>query len=317
VAYRSQFTETSLRMIAAHPLFGIGIGRYYVDSPLFLSPELAWIYGFENAHNYFLQIASEAGVLGFALFLVWIAGPIVDAARALMREPWDARLIGALCGIAVFLVACLAGHPFLVGEVAFPFWLAFGLLAALASSARWHAEDPAITPMPQTAVAARTPMARWIAVGVASVLVIVSVPVRGLRAPLSPPAVPQVEGFYDWETGPDGVRFRWTQQYASLFAPGDVRRIEIRARAPKEERERSEMGVEISADAVGLGRFLVTDQWSTIAIDLPPAPANGFHRVNLKMDRTWRPALAVAGSGDMRMVGVQIGDVRMVRAKQP
>ena len=52
VGFREQFIATSLRMIAARPLFGVGEGQYYRSSPLFLSPQLAWTYGVENAHNY-------------------------------------------------------------------------------------------------------------------------------------------------------------------------------------------------------------------------------------------------------------------------
>jgi len=47
--FRTQFNTTSARMIAARPIVGVGIGQYYRTSPLFLSPQLAWSYGFENA----------------------------------------------------------------------------------------------------------------------------------------------------------------------------------------------------------------------------------------------------------------------------
>jgi len=31
------------------------------------------------------------------------------------------------------------------------------------------------------------------------------------------------------------------------------------------------------------------------------------------VDRTWQPALYLAGSADLRMVGVQVGELRLVR----
>src|SRR5207244_2791403 len=117
-SYRVQFVEASARIIRAHPLFGIGVGRYYPESPLFLGPELAYIYGFENAHNNLLQIAAETGLVGFGLFAVWIAGGVALAARALARDPFDWRLLGALAGVLTFLATCLTGHPLLVSEVA-------------------------------------------------------------------------------------------------------------------------------------------------------------------------------------------------------
>src|SRR5262245_13674942 len=43
--FREQFFATSLRMIGARPVFGVGEGQYYGSSSLFLSPQLAWTYG--------------------------------------------------------------------------------------------------------------------------------------------------------------------------------------------------------------------------------------------------------------------------------
>ena len=134
VGFREQFNATSLRMIGARPLFGVGVGQYYRMSSLFLSPQLAWTYGIENAHNYFLQIGGELGLVGLGLFAIWIGAPVTQSARALARAPRDARLLGATGGVMVFLVTCLTGHPLLVGEVAYPFWIQFGLMTALAGS---------------------------------------------------------------------------------------------------------------------------------------------------------------------------------------
>ena len=71
---RVQFAETSFRMIRARPWFGIGVGQYYPTSPLFFSPTLASAYGAENAHDYFLQLAAELGMLGFAAYAILLAG---------------------------------------------------------------------------------------------------------------------------------------------------------------------------------------------------------------------------------------------------
>src|SRR5205823_10412958 len=61
--FRQQFVMSSLRVIGTHPYLGIGPGRYFRDSPNFLTPQLAWSYGSENAHNYFLQVTTEAGII--------------------------------------------------------------------------------------------------------------------------------------------------------------------------------------------------------------------------------------------------------------
>src|SRR5579864_7728730 len=121
-------------MIGARPVFGVGVGQYYPMSSLFLSPQLAWTYGSENAHNYFLQIGGELGLVGLGLFGVWLGSMIVRSGRALALVPGDARLLGAAGGVIALMATCLTGHPLLVGEVAYPFWIQFGLVLALAGS---------------------------------------------------------------------------------------------------------------------------------------------------------------------------------------
>jgi len=310
---RTEFNETSLRMVAARPLFGVGVGQYYPDALLFLGPQLAWKYGHENAHNNFLQIASESGLVGFGLFTLWMAGGITAAARALARRPDDWRLLGALAGVVAFLGTCLTGHPLLVTEVAFAFWLQLGLVAALGSSTLLNLD--AGTARASERTPSRTRSALRAAALVVGVLALGSLAVSALRDPLAPPSSRAVDGFYGWETGADGVRFRWSEQYMSLFVPGDVARVDIPVRAPKEERGRTPMGVELSLDGVGRGRFLADDRWTTISIDLSrPTPPIGMNRINLRVNRTWRPALLIPGSADMRVVGVQVGEYRVLRA---
>lgn len=309
---RTEFNQASLRMIAARPIFGVGVGRYYPDSLLFLSPQLAWTYGHENAHNNFLQIASESGLVGFGLFTLWMAGGLTAAPRALARVPHDWRLLGALAGGVAFLGTCLTGHPLLVTEVAFPFWLQLGLVAALGSSTLLNLD--AGTARPSARAPSRTRSALWAAATFVGLLALGSLAVSALRDPLAPPPSQAVDGFYGWETGADGVRFRWSEQYMSLFVPGDVARVDIPVRAPKEERGQTPMGIEVSLDGIGRGRFIAGDRWTTISIDLsPPTPPIGVNRINFKVDRTWRPALLIPGSTDMRGVGVQVGELRPFR----
>jgi hypothetical protein len=108
------------------------------------------------------------------------------------------------------------------------------------------------------------------------------------------------------------VRFRWTQEYASIFVPEDVTRVTIPVRVPNGARP---IGVEFSAGGVLTGRFTVGDAWSAIDVDVSPVPS-GVVRINFKSDRGWQPALFIAGNSDMRTVGIQVGEVRFVRARE-
>ena len=75
---RWELARTSVRMTAANPAFGIGIGRFYSRSGEFSSPELLATFPpavHENAHNNFLQILAELGIVGFGVlrWLLWSA----------------------------------------------------------------------------------------------------------------------------------------------------------------------------------------------------------------------------------------------------
>jgi O-antigen ligase len=310
VGFRQQFVQTSVRMIAARPLFGVGEGQYYLSSPFFLSPELASSYGAENAHNFFLQVGGELGLVGLMLFAIVLISPLARTARALACAPRDARLLGVGGGVTVFLITCLTGHPFLVGEVAYPFWMLFGLTAALAGA----------TLLSEAASAGRsravrsTPLApSWLAAAAAIVILIAS-PIATAKAAVSPPASQAVDGFFSWETLEDGTRFRWTGAYGSLFVPADVTRVEIPVRMPTDDRSIRAMGIEAMTGGVGRGRTLVDARWAIISLPLAPvAPPIQFKRIDLRVDRVWQPALYIAGSADMRKVGVQVGEPRLFR----
>ncbi len=202
-------------MMTARPLFGVGMGQYPRASRLFLSPQLAWSYGAENAHNYFLQIGAELGLVGLTLFAAWAGAGLWPAIRALGDRPRDARLLGSTAGVLALLGTCLTGHPLLVDEVAFPFWIQFGLVVGLAQSIVLN--EPAGFRHPS----GTSPGWRIASAALAAGLLIAGL-IGGAQGHLEPGASQAVDGFYGWETAEDGRRFRWTGRYASLFVPGDV-----------------------------------------------------------------------------------------------
>ncbi|MCU1381464.1 MAG: hypothetical protein JWL71_161 [Acidobacteria bacterium] len=307
--FREQFVEASVRMIRARPLFGVGEGQYYASSPLFLSPQLAWTYGAENAHNFFLQVGGELGLVGLGLFAAVVAAAVLRTGRALTWVPRDARLLGAGSGVAAFLITSFSGHPLLVSEVAYPFWIVFGLMSALAGSALLNQVMPGRV---ETSGSDAPRFRRSWPVAAAAAILIAS-PVIAAGTVMAPPASQSVDGFYAWETLKDGTRIRWTGQYASLFVPEDVSRVEIPVRLPAEGRL-APVGVEVMTGGVDRGRTLVDGTWAIISVPLAPAaPRVQFKRIDLRVDRVWQPALYIAGSADLRAVGVQVGEPRLFR----
>jgi hypothetical protein len=305
--FREQFVESSLRMMAARPWFGVGIGQYRRMSSLFLSPQLAWTYGIENAHNYFLQIGGELGVVGLGLFVVWLGAAIARAVRAVTLVPRDWRLLGVAAGVLGFLTTCLTGHPLLVPEVAWPFWIQLGLMLALAESTLLNHAPAADSRQRTTGLSRRL---RW-AAAAAGIAIVCAGTALTADAAVAPPALPSVDGFYAWETLDTGTRFRWTGPYASLFVPAEVTDVEIPMRLPVDGRSVKPMDVAITTSGIDRGRTMVGASWTVVRLHLPDTvPPTRYKRIDLKVDRVWQPALLIAGSADMRRVGVQVGDVR-------
>jgi O-antigen ligase len=88
--------KDTLRLIAAYPLFGTGLGNYSPAVLRYRTSELgaAWDY----AHNDYLQLLSELGAVGFGLAAALVCTLAAIAVRAALRgtDP-DERLFGLGC----------------------------------------------------------------------------------------------------------------------------------------------------------------------------------------------------------------------------
>lgn len=132
LAIRAEFLETSLRMWTTSPVLGVGVGAYYERSNEFMPPGIRAIYGRENAHNYFLQVATELGVIGFGIFLWWLGAALARVWQGAQRHASEAVLLAVVWGCAAYLLTCVTGHPFLVVEAAIPFWVSLAAGVAFA-----------------------------------------------------------------------------------------------------------------------------------------------------------------------------------------
>lgn len=135
LSIRGEFLQTSLDMMATAPVTGVGIGTYYTRSSEFMPPGLHAIYGHENAHNYFMQVGAELGLVGLLAFLWWLGRALGAGWMQVRREGWRGPAFAAVCACGAYLLTCVTGHPFLVVEVAAPFWAALGATAALGAAA--------------------------------------------------------------------------------------------------------------------------------------------------------------------------------------
>src|SRR5207237_1598421 len=85
---RVELWKGGVRLFLASPLTGVGIGMYEVAEGLSHGGRGKW----SAAHNSFLQLATELGLVGFTLFVALIALSIRSARRARRLARSDPRL---------------------------------------------------------------------------------------------------------------------------------------------------------------------------------------------------------------------------------
>ena len=311
--FRQQFVMSSFRVIGTHPYLGIGPGRYYRDSPNFLTPQLAWTYGSENAHNNFLQVTTEEGIIGFFVYATFFAGAIGLAFRGLSRRSGaaakaDWRLLGAVAGVIAFLGTCLMGHPLIVPEVAAAFFVQLALAASLGGSNVLNEnDDGGVRP-------AKTGRYEWPVI-LAGTIAFAVLPAWTLEKPLLPVHLEEVDGMYYADEGAAEDRpFHWTRGYGTVWVQNRGRVIDLPLRSPIAALTKEPTLVEITVGGRLLINQLVGEHWTTVRLNLPsPDPPLLFNRVSLKINRTARVADLIPGSSDQRVVGVQVGDFSIIR----
>jgi O-antigen ligase len=94
--------QSAVEMWSEHPWLGVGIGNYEVVYDRYALP--LWPLPLGHAHNYYLNVAAEAGVLGLgAYLLLWFAA-LVAAWRATRRAAgWSWGVALGVLGMLVHL----------------------------------------------------------------------------------------------------------------------------------------------------------------------------------------------------------------------
>lgn len=111
-----------IRMFASHPLLGVGIGNYPVAYPTY-HPR-GWHAALAHAHNYYINIAAEAGIAGLAAYLLFMGSALwytCAAARLVHDRVYRAAALGVTGALIatglhnIFDVLYVHGTPALIG----------------------------------------------------------------------------------------------------------------------------------------------------------------------------------------------------------
>lgn len=240
---RVSLATTGLRMAADHPVFGVGIGEFRERALEYTSADLVALFPIagagENAHNQWVQVLGETGIVGLLAFCAYWCGMLWPIARHTGSGP-RVPMVALGAGLTALLLSALLGHPFLTPFATLTTLLVAGILHGLS---------------PVTAGEGRR--GRWVAAVCIAALVI-SLPFRVVAARRAVDLDNVVVGATPIVAELEGVRFRRAEPHAVLFVRTDATIVEIPLRAE------SGVGcrVTVSVDGNAADEVYVTsDRW--------------------------------------------------------
>lgn len=132
IARRLFFYEGAWKAFLSSPVIGRGIGNFILFLPRFRSPDY-WMFRSEDivphAHNEFLEILSETGVIGFVCYSMLLGLFIYKMIGAIKQQSGHERtmLIGYFCAIIAVLIDSFASMNLRTIPVAVAWWMLTGL----------------------------------------------------------------------------------------------------------------------------------------------------------------------------------------------
>jgi len=124
---------SSLEMWKDFPLFGVGAGAYEWTFPMYQSEHTTNLRVF-TAHNDYLQILVELGIIGFTMLTVFLLVYFISVFLALKNEGLHSNLILILMvGVVAFLIQEIVETSFIIPAVSVVFFSLMGLVIALSN----------------------------------------------------------------------------------------------------------------------------------------------------------------------------------------
>jgi len=148
-AFRLDLWRVALHALRDRPILGWGIGSFYMAfaAVVLASPELGVGFREYGAHNSYLTLLAETGVIG-GLAFVWIVALLILPAflavaqdSLLLRRRLQAAALGA--ALLAFALNALTSNSFQHPQAAVFFWLIAGLLRGLIDDRSVGAESSA------------------------------------------------------------------------------------------------------------------------------------------------------------------------------
>jgi len=125
---RIQIWQSALYMIRDYPAVGIGIGQFEKKYPEYIDPVESLIRKTPHAHNSYLMIFAEAGVIGFLAFIYLLLSLSKMLAHILRRVDHTgiaSGFVGIFCAV---LITSFVDNAFFSAYIGKFFWLLLGIL---------------------------------------------------------------------------------------------------------------------------------------------------------------------------------------------
>lgn len=262
---RVEMSRVALRLTATAPVFGVGLNTFKGRSVAQYSDQMQrrslWRDG-ENAHNNFLQILAELGLVGLLAFLstlVPVFGSVWRQVRAGVCRPETLGLAG---GLIAFLASALLGHPLLTQHVRAVFFLLLGVTAGLSGAGGL------------ASASRRWPI--WWVTGAIGVLIL-ALPFRVFAQRGASDLTGYIYGASDPREPIDDVVFRNAAQASTWFISTRARALEIPLRVT------ADSPMPCAVDLIVDGRIAnqvapPADRWTRIEFQFAPPSANAHAR---------------------------------------
>ncbi|OGW83984.1 MAG: hypothetical protein A3C47_01235 [Omnitrophica bacterium RIFCSPHIGHO2_02_FULL_51_18] len=134
--------DTAISMIKASPVFGLGLNTYSINFPMYKPRDYT---GLMYAHNSYLQMGSEIGLLGISLYLLFLfalLAHLVNTLRGARKDSGDALLCaGFVAGVGGLLVNGLFESLLQSTQLRTLFWSLLGVAFALAYRAKFSKRE--------------------------------------------------------------------------------------------------------------------------------------------------------------------------------
>ncbi len=318
--HRWGLTVASARMLASEPLFGVGISQFYPLSQQFSPDEFlllndsTYLGARTNAHNYFLQVAAELGVLGLIAFVLSLYGPIRASLHHITSKRNSRFLTGTFAGIICFLLTCLTGQPLIIAIVGYPFWIALGLLGALNNMAHRVEHSDASSSSQRMVVNTRAPHA----IVIVGLLIVTTLTLAKASRDRTDIDLTRIDyGFYDWETEGGianvpfrvGTEYRWSRGDSTIFLPQNTEQVTIPLRAAAGfSGEAATVNIRANGHLIDT-IVLEGNLWHQISVPLTTSRQQDVTRLDFNVSPTWVPSAVDPDSNDHRQLGIMIGEI--------